>query len=308
MVVQAHFMLRAYICERAATFKTWSTTSIDKQWGKGPADSRTNKPETVAEQAAFLHAAMARYQRTFRDDRLLWFMSSGTAPINWANYLTFDRSLTTPSLDGRKLRLCLDMTTATLFGCKFSDLMDKDEWDEELEDHWADDDSTNIDALDDYFAVLEEEEERDGSLELSDFDCKYQVRTTSSSTSPPAARTVPLSLASLSLGISGHAYLRDNPIKDRIARAATEPTASIPGTAINGDEDRRIFFVNNKQLKLVERLFGKREGKVSWAGLVHVSGVGLPHPGHIKRLTDRLAFQAPWLPVGYGLLSLGRRR
>jgi hypothetical protein len=66
-------------------------------------------------------------------------------------------------------------------------------------------------------------------------------------------------------------FLRDNPIQPKTAREPkaeeeiVAPKPSVPA------EPKVRFIINNKQLKVVERLFGKRAGKVRWEEVTNVS-------------------------------------
>lgn len=213
---------------------------------------------------------IARRYPTSRDERVLWF-GTRLRPVNWAEYVTINSIGTGAALDGRKLKQDLDALASRDFGCDLLGLMDHDDtsperWNWLLQSKDYDRDAPRL-----LLKVVGEA----GEASQIPHRCVYEpaVRRPAHQSNHSAStslRNLPAP-APAPLTQSGHAYLRDNPAKERTGRAdRSNFTTDSPARTL-ARRPRTLFTINNKQLKVAERLFGYREGAVKWAELVNVS-------------------------------------
>lgn len=76
---------------------------------------------------------------------------------------------------------------------------------------------------------------------------------------------------SIPLTQSSHSYLRDNPTFQKMARDSTGEALSEARAPPVTRVTKETFNLNNKQMKLIDRLYGVREGNVGWASVLDVS-------------------------------------
>lgn len=213
---------------------------------------------------------IARRYPTSRDERVLWF-GTRLRPVNWAEYVTINSIGTGAALDGRKLKQDLDALASRDFGCDLLGLMDHDDtsperWNWLLQSKDYDRDAPRL-----LLKVVGEA----GEASQIPHRCVYEpaVRRPAHQSNHSAStslRNLPAP-APAPLTQSGHAYLRDNPAKERTGRAdRSNFTTDSPARTL-ARRPRTLFTINNKQLKVAERLFGYRGGAVKWAELVNVS-------------------------------------
>lgn len=281
MLVQAHHMLRTLVWRKGKEFHDlddgYEANCCVHDDECAPAlDSDSDDSETEDPSDARARRYASQYtkpHRVFRDERRLnCSLYFGT--INWADYIDIHPDSLSITLRGHALRGYLDGLAKRHYYCAFADILDRDASAKSTERRLRS--ASGARAI--QTKRIETMRKLAYRLAYDDFKCRYQpplgplLQISPPLISPSALAT---QLSSTSLSQSGHAYLRDNPANVRSTR---EGENSLPVSAALRLEPplprSPIFIVNSKQLKLAERLFGKREGKVGWDSLVNVRTAG----------------------------------